>query len=59
MNRPTAYWIATGLFAALVLSKLSPQTGFTSLIRFGETWQERRHSAVQGLPSATVPASTG
>lgn len=59
MNRPTAYWIATGLFAALVLSKFSPQTGFTSLIRFGETWQERRHSAVQGLPLATVPASNG
>jgi hypothetical protein len=59
MNRPTAYWIVTGLFVALVLSKFSPQTGFTSLIRFGETWQERRHSAAQGLPLATVPASNG
>ena len=59
MNRPIAYWIATGVFAALVLSKFSPQTGFTSLIRFGGTWQERRHSAVQGLPLATVPASNG
>ncbi len=59
MNRPAAYWIATGLFAALVLAKFSPATGFTSLIRFGESWQERRHSAIQGLPLATVPASNG
>lgn len=59
MNRPLAYWIATGLFTALLLSKFSPETGFTSLIRFGATWHERRHSAVQGLPLATVPASSG
>jgi hypothetical protein len=54
-----AYWIAALLFAALVLSKFSPQTGFTSLIRFGETWETRRHPALEGLPIATVPASNG
>lgn len=58
MNRH-AYWIASLLFAALVLSKFSPQTGFTSLIRFGETWQDHRHSALQSLPLATVPKSNG
>jgi hypothetical protein len=39
---------------AMVLAKFSPQTGFTSLIRFGETWQNRRHSALQNLPIATA-----
>lgn len=59
MNKPLAYWIAAVLFAVLVFVKVSPQTGFTSLIRFGETWQERRHSALQGLSIATVSASSG
>jgi len=59
MPRPTAYRLALVLFAALVLLKFSPQTGFTSLIRFGETWQDRRHSALQNLPIATVPNSNG
>lgn len=59
MNRSVAYWIAAAIFAALVLSKFSPQTGFTSLIRFGETWQERRLSALQDLPVAAVPDSGG
>jgi hypothetical protein len=59
MNRPIAYWIAATLFAALVLAKFSPQTGFTSLIRFGETWQEHRLSALQALPVATAPDSSG
>ncbi len=54
-----AYWIASLLFAAMVLAKFSPQTGFTSLIRFGATWQDRRHSALQNLPVATAPASNG
>jgi hypothetical protein len=54
-----AFWIASVLFAALVLAKFDPQTGFTSLIRFGETWQGRRHSALQNLPIATVPGSNG
>jgi len=59
MNRPIAYWIAVTLFAALVLAKFSPQSGFTSLIRFGETWQEHRLSALQSLPVATAPGSSG
>ncbi len=58
MNRQ-AYWVASLLFAALVLAKFSPQTGFTSLIRFGETWQDRRLSAMKPLPVATVPKSNG
>lgn len=59
MNRSAAYWLAATLFAALVLAKFSPQSGFTSLIRFGETWQERRLSALQSLPIATAPDSSG
>lgn len=59
MNRSAAYWIAATLFAALVLSKFSPQSGFTSLIRFGETRQERRLSALRTLPVATVPDPSG
>ncbi len=54
-----AYWIAVVMFGALVLAKFSPRTGFTGLIRFGETWQHRRHSALQALPLATVPQSSG
>ena len=59
MSRTTAYWIASLLFAALVLAKFSPQTGFTGLIRFGETWHGQRHSSLQSLPLATVPDSNG
>jgi hypothetical protein len=54
-----AYWVASLVFAALVLAKFSPHTGFTSLIRFGESWQDRRHSALQSLPLATAPESNG
>jgi len=54
-----SYWVAAILFAALVLAKFSPETGFTSLIRFGETWQDRRLSALAGLPLATIRASDG
>lgn len=59
MSKNATYWTASVLFAVLVLAKFSPRTGFTSLIRFGETWQERRHGALQGLPLATVPGSSG
>jgi hypothetical protein len=58
MPRP-AYWIASLLFAVLVLARFSPQTGFTSLIRFGETWQDRRHGSLADLPVATAPESSG
>ena len=54
-----AYWIATFLFLALVAAKFSPQTGFTSLIRFGETWETKRNAVLNSLPIATVPDSNG
>ena len=54
-----AYCIAALVFACLVLAKFSPQSGFTSLIRFGGTWQDRRHSALQDIPIATAPESNG
>ena len=54
-----ACWIAALFFTALVLANFDPHTGFTSLIRFGETWQDRRHSSLQNLPIATVPGSNG
>ena len=53
------YWIAACLFGALVVTKFNTQTGFTSLIRFGETWETRRHILLQGVPVATVPHSNG
>jgi hypothetical protein len=59
MNRRTAYGLALVLFVALVSLKFSPHTGFSSLIRFGETWNERRHSSLQALPVAIVPLSNG
>jgi len=59
MPRSAAYWIASALFVVLVLAKFSPPTGFTSLIRFGETWQDRRHSSLHDLSIATVPRSNG
>lgn len=59
MHRPTAYRLALVLFAALVLLKFSPQTGFTSLIRFGESWNEHRHSSLHSLPIAVASASNG
>lgn len=54
-----AYWIAICILLALVASKFSQQTGFTSLIRFGEAWESTRHPALEGLPIATVPHSNG
>ncbi len=54
-----AYWLALLLFAGLVLAKFDVHTGFTSLIRFGETWQNRRLPALQTLPLATARDSSG
>ncbi len=54
-----AYGIAVCFFAALVLAKFDSRTGFTSLIRFGETWEGRRHPLLQGIPIATAPHSNG
>ncbi len=53
------YWIAIAFFAALVLAKFDPTTGFNSLIRFGETWSERRLPVLQGYSIATAPDSAG
>lgn len=53
------YWLACLLFAGLLAGKFSLQTGFSSLIRFGETWQERRHVLLKELPLATFPGSNG
>jgi hypothetical protein len=54
-----AYWIAALLFLALVLTKFSPQSGFTSLLRFGARSPRPQHSALQGLPLAIAPDSNG
>ncbi len=54
-----AFGISTVFFAALVLTKFDPLSGFTGLIRFGGKWQDRRSSALQNLPIATVPESYG
>jgi hypothetical protein len=54
-----AYWSAIFLFIGLVCAKFSTETGFTSLIRFGESWQNRRVGRLQGLPIATAPNSYG
>jgi hypothetical protein len=54
-----AYWICICFFVALVALKFSPQAGFTSLIRFGETWAARRHVLLEGMPVATVVNSNG
>ena len=54
-----AFWIASMFFGVLVLTKFDPQSGFTSLIRFGEKWQDRRSGTLQNLPITTVPESSG
>ncbi len=54
-----AYWIASLLFSVLVLAKFNPQTGFTALIRFGETGQDHRLAALQNLPVAVARDSNG
>ncbi len=53
------YWLTAAVFAALVAAKFSPVTGFTSLLRFGESLAAQRHPALAALPIATVPASSG
>jgi len=54
-----AYWIVALFFLALVLAKFSPQTGFTSLIRFGGSSPYPQHRALHDLPVAIVPKSNG
>jgi len=57
--RHRAFLILSLVFAGLVLAKFSPSTGMTSLIRFGESWQDRRLSVLNDLPLATFPGSNG
>lgn len=59
MSPRVAYWTACVVFTTLVLAKFSPHTGFTSLIRFGEQWQDHRHSSLRDLPIATCQNSNG
>jgi hypothetical protein len=54
-----AYWLTAAVFAALVAAKFSPATGFTSLLRFGESLAAQRHPALAPLQITTVPASSG
>lgn len=53
------YWIISLVFVSLIAAKFDAKTGFTSLIRFGETWESRRHVLLDGVPLATVPHSNG
>jgi hypothetical protein len=59
MTKPAPYWIAVVFMVALVLAKFGPESGFTSLIRFGDAWSERRSSLAGDLPIAVVPGSGG
>jgi hypothetical protein len=54
--RKVAYWITAGVFAALVASKFNPDTGFSSLIRFGADWDETRLAAIA---RTNVPVAKG
>lgn len=54
-----AYWLSATLFLVLVLAKFDPATGFTSLIRFGDTWENKRLPALQSLPIASIKGSNG
>ena len=54
-----AYWLATLLFAGLVLAKFDPHSGFASLLRFGDQWQAQRLPAIRTLPLPTVANSAG
>jgi len=58
MRRYT-YWTALGLFLGLGVFNFRHETGFTSLIRFGSSWQDRRLGALHGLPVATAANSNG
>ncbi|MBI3884979.1 MAG: DUF2029 domain-containing protein [Opitutae bacterium] len=54
-----AYWLATLLFAGLVLAKFDPHSGFASLLRFGERWQAQRLPAIRSFSLPTVANSAG
>ncbi|MBA4138660.1 MAG: hypothetical protein C0518_15250 [Opitutus sp.] len=54
-----AYWLSAAFFAALVLAKFDPQTGFTSLIRFGEKQPAPRLAEIESVWLALAPDSSG
>jgi hypothetical protein len=54
-----AYWAAVLAFLTLVGMKFDRVTGFTRLIRFGETWKPTQLSVIRNLPLATNPHSAG
>lgn len=58
-RKSLAYWAATLAFVALVLSKFSPQSGLTGLIRFGQSWEQQRLGVLRNEPIAVVPNSSG
>lgn len=53
------YWLTALLVAALVLSKWSPTTGFTALLRFADAPTFARLPALQDVPLATTEGSAG
>lgn len=58
MLRPIP-WLACVIFSLLVAAKFDLSTGFISLLRFGERWQEQRLPAVTAIAPATVANSAG
>jgi hypothetical protein len=54
-----AHYLAILVFIVLVGSQFDRKTGFISLIRFGETWQNKRLSSLQGLPISIAANSNG
>lgn len=55
----SAYWLTALVFTALVAAKFDPQTGFTSLLRFGGDQPAPRLPQLATLPVASVPDSSG
>jgi hypothetical protein len=53
------YLIATVFLLVLVGAKYDPATGFTSLLRVGETWAERRTTTAKRVPTAIAQNSNG
>ncbi|HEY4248601.1 MAG TPA: hypothetical protein VGM64_17400 [Lacunisphaera sp.] len=54
-----AYWAATLAFLILVGAKFDRVSGFSHLLRFGETWKHAQLSTIRNLPLATVAHSAG
>lgn len=54
-----AYCLAVLVFMMLVGAKFDRETGFITLIRFGETWQDKRLKSLKKLPLAPTANSSG